>query len=100
VANCHPRIVLGAIFTSAALSYFWSLVFSWALLPVTIAAQAMQPSNRLCRRAAPADYRRNPLVSNLSQPVAVSVATTVLAVICELMLLRAYASRYNRHVHQ
>jgi hypothetical protein len=29
-----PRIVLGAIFASAALSYFWSMVFGWMLLPV------------------------------------------------------------------
>jgi hypothetical protein len=32
------------------------------------------------------------MVSN--HPLAVPVATAVLAVICELMLLRAYASRY------
>ena len=37
-----PRIVLGAIFASAALSYFWSIAFGWMLLPVPITAQAMQ----------------------------------------------------------
>src|SRR5260221_8299438 len=37
-----PRIVLGAIFASAALSYFWSICFGWMLLPVPITAQAMQ----------------------------------------------------------
>jgi hypothetical protein len=37
-----PRIVLGAIFASAAVSYFWSVVFGWMLLPVPTTAQAMQ----------------------------------------------------------
>jgi hypothetical protein len=37
-----PRIVLGAIFASAALNYFWSAVSGRILLPVSITPQAMQ----------------------------------------------------------
>jgi hypothetical protein len=36
------RIVLGTIFASAAVSYFWSVAFGWMLLPVPTTVQAMQ----------------------------------------------------------
>jgi hypothetical protein len=58
-----PRILLGAIFASAALSYFWREVFGWPL-------------------------------QLLLNPLPVPLATVVVVVICEVMLLRAYAIVY------
>ena len=118
-----PRFVLGAIFASAALSYFWSLVFGWALLPVPTTPQAMQfagaiikigylwPLMKAINLAAGVLLivnRAPALAVALLLPVTViivwfqiflnplpmPVATAVLAAICELVLLRAYAGRY------
>jgi hypothetical protein len=118
-----PRIVLGAIFASAALSYFWSVVFGWMLLPVPITAQAMQfagtiikigylwPMMKAINLAAALMLITNrapafavalllPVTVIIVwfqvflNPLPVPVATVALAVVCELMLLRAYAGRY------
>jgi hypothetical protein len=118
-----PRIVLGAIFASAALSYFWSVVFGWMLLPVPITVQAMQfagliikigylwPTMKainlvagllLMANRAPAFAVALLLPVTVIivwfqiflNPLPIPLATVVLAVLCELMLLRAYARRY------
>jgi putative oxidoreductase len=118
-----PRIVLGAIFASAALNYFWSVVFGWMLFPVSITPQAMQFAGVVIKTGYlwPLMKAINLvagilLIANRApafavallvpvtviivwfqvflNPLPIPVATAVLAVICELMLLRAYASRY------
>jgi hypothetical protein len=118
-----PRVVLGAIFASAALNYFWSVVFGWMLLPISITPQAMQFAGviiqigylwplmksinlaagfLLIANRAPAFAVALLLPVTviivwfqiLLNPLPAPVATAVLAVICELLLLRAYASRY------
>jgi putative oxidoreductase len=118
-----PRIVLGAIFAGAALNYFWSMVFGWMLLPVSITPQAMQFAGvviktgylwplmkainlvagiLLIANRAPAFAVALLLPVTVIivwfqiflNPLPIPVATAVLAVICELTLLRAYASRY------
>jgi hypothetical protein len=119
-----PRIVLGAIFAGAALNYFWSVVFGWMPLPVSITPQAMQfageiikigylwpvmKSINLAAGILLIGNRAPAFALALLLPVTVIIvwfqiflnplpgplATVVLAVICELMLLRAYASRYT-----
>ncbi len=118
-----PRIVLGAIFASAALSYFWSIAFGWMLLPVPITAQAMQFAGAIIKigylwplmkainlvagllliaNRAPAFAVALLLPVTLIiiwfqiflNPLPVPLATVVLAILCEVMLLRAYAGRY------
>ena len=118
-----PRIVLGAIFASAALNYFWSAVFGWMLFPVSISPQAMQFAGVVIKTGylwplmkAITLVAGILLIANRApafavallvpvtviivwfqvflNPLPIPVATAVLAVICELMLLRAYASRY------
>jgi hypothetical protein len=118
-----PRIVLGAIFASAALNYFWSVVFGWMLFPVSITPQAMQFAGVVIKTGYlwPLMKAINLvagilLIANRApafavallipvtviivwfqvflNPLPIPVATAVLAVICELLLLRAYASRY------
>ena len=119
-----PRIVLGAIFAGAALNYFWSVVFGWMPLPVSITPQAMQFAGEIIKigylwpvmksinlaagilliaNRAPAVALALLLPVTVIivwfqiflNPLPVPLATVVLAVICELMLLRAYASRYT-----
>lgn len=118
-----PRIVLGAIFASAALSYFWSVVFGWMLLPIPITAQAMQFAGAIIKigylwpimkainlvagillmaNRAPAFALAVLLPVTviivwfqiLLNPLPIPLVTVVLVVICELLLLRAYARRY------
>ena len=118
-----PRILLGVIFASAALSYFWSLVFGWMLLPVPITAPAMEFAGAIIKigylwpmmkainlvagllllaNRAPAFAVALLLPVTVIivwfqiflNPLPVPLATVALAVTCELMLLRAYASRY------
>jgi nicotinamide riboside transporter PnuC len=118
-----PRLVLGAIFASAALNYFWSVVFGWMLFPVSISPQAMQFAGVVIKTGYlwPLMKAINLvagilLIANRApafavallvpvtviivwfqvflNPLPIPVATAVLAVICELMLLRAYAGRY------
>ena len=118
-----PRIVLGAIFASAALNYFWSVAFGRMLLPVAITSQAMQFAGEIIKIGYLWPLMKSInlaagilLIANRApafavalllpvtviivwfqvflNPSPVPVATAVLAVICELLLLRAYASRY------
>jgi putative oxidoreductase len=118
-----PRIVLGAIFAGAALNYFWSVFFGRMLVPVSITPQAMQFAGVVIKTGYlwPLMKAINLvagilLIANRAPAFAVAllvpvtviivwfqvflnpspipIATAVLAVICELMLLRAYASRY------
>ena len=117
------RVVLGAIFASAALNYFWSVAFGWMLFPVSITPQAMQFAGVVIKTGYlwPLMKAINLvagilLIANRApafavallvpvtviivwfqvflNPLPIPVATAVLAVICELMLLRAYANRY------
>ena len=118
-----PRIVLGAVFAGAALNYFWSVAFGWMLFPVSITPQAMQFAGVVIKTGYlwPLMKAINLvagilLIANRApafavallvpvtviivwfqvflNPLPIPVATAVLAVICELMLLRAYANRY------
>lgn len=118
-----PRIVLGAIFASAALNYFWSAVFGWTLLPISITTQAMQFAGEIIRIGYLWPVMKSInlaagilLIANRApafavalllpvtviivwfqvflNPLPVPVATAAVAVICELLLLRAYSSRY------
>jgi hypothetical protein len=118
-----PRIVLGAIFAGAALNYFWSVFLGRMLVPMSITSQAMQfagvviktgylwPLMKLINLGAGILLIANrapafavalllPVTVIIVwfqiflNPLPVPIATAVLAVICELMLLRAYASRY------
>jgi putative oxidoreductase len=118
-----PRIVLGAVFAGAALNYFWSVVFGWMLFPVSITPQAMQFAGVVIKTGYlwPLMKAINLvagilLIANRApafavallvpvtviivwfqvflNPLPIPVATAVLAAICELMLLRAYANRY------
>src|SRR5580692_1339464 len=43
------RIVLGAIFASAALSYFWQQALGWPLLPMRITDRGMQFAEGIIR---------------------------------------------------
>jgi hypothetical protein len=118
-----PRILLGVIFASAALNYFWSVIFGWMFLPISITAQAgrfageiiqigyLWPMMKLINLTAGILLLANrapafavalllPVTVIIVwfqiflNPLPVSVATAAVAVICELLLLRAYASRY------
>ena len=118
-----PRIVLGAIFAGAALNYFWSLVSGWTLLPLSITTQAMQFAGVIIKIGYLWPLMKSInlaagilLIANRApafavalllpvtviivwfqiflNPLPVPVATAVLAVVCELLLLRAYARRY------
>jgi len=118
-----PRIVLGAIFAGAALNYFWSVISGWMLLPLSITPKAMQFAGAIIKIGYLWPLMKSInlaagilLIANRAPAFAVAlllpvtviivwfqiflnslpvpVATAVLAVICELLLLRAYASRY------
>jgi putative oxidoreductase len=118
-----PRFVLGAIFAGAAVNYFWSVVFGWMLLPLSITTQAMQFAGVIIKIGYLWPLMKSInlaagilLIANRApafavalllpvtviivwfqiflNPLPVPVATVVLAVVCELLLLRAYASRY------
>jgi putative oxidoreductase len=118
-----PRIVLGAIFASAALNYFWSVLFGRMLVPISITPEAMQFTDAVIKTGylwplmkainlaagillmanrAPAFALALLLPVTVIivwfqvflNPLPVPVATAVLVVICELLLLRAYARRY------
>jgi hypothetical protein len=43
------RVVLGAIFASAALSYFWQQALGWPLFPMRITDRGMQFSMGIIR---------------------------------------------------
>jgi putative oxidoreductase len=118
-----PRIVLGTIFAGAALNYFWSIVFGRMLVPASITPQAAQFAGGIIKigylwplmksinlaagilliaNRAPAFALAALLPVTVIivwfqiflNPLPVPLATAALAVICELLLLRAYAARY------
>jgi putative oxidoreductase len=118
-----PRVLLGAIFASAALSFFWQEIFGWPLLPVRITARGMQfalvivqvgylwPLMKginlvagvlLIVNRAPAFALALLMPVTvviiwfqiLLNPLPVPLATVVVAVLCEVMLIRAYAGSY------
>ena len=118
------RVALGVIFSSAALNYFWNVLFGRWLFPVSITTQAMQWSGEIVRigylwplmkainlaagvlliaNRAPAFAVALLLPVTvviiwfqvLLNPLPVPLVTSLLAVICELILLHAYASRYT-----
>jgi len=116
-------LVLGAIFASAALNYFWSVAFGSMLVPVSVTSQAMQFAGMIIKTGYlwPLMKAINLtagilLIANrapafavalllpvtviivwfqvLLNPLPVPMATAALEVFCELLLLRAYAGRY------
>ena len=118
-----PRIVLGAIFASAALNYFWSVVFGWMLLPLSITSRAMQFAGEIIQIGYLWPLMKSInltagvlLIANRApafavalllpvtviiiwfqvflNPLPIPMATVLLAVVCELLLLRAYVRRY------
>ena len=118
-----PRVVLGAIFASAAVSYFCSVLYGRPLLPVPITPRAMQFAGAIINIGYlwPLTKAINLvagmlLIANcvpafalalllpvtviivwfqvMLNPLPVPLGTCALAVACELLLLRAYASRY------
>jgi putative oxidoreductase len=118
-----PRILLGAIFASAALNYFWSVVFGQTLVPVSITPEAMQFAGMIIKigylwplmkainlfagillmaNRAPAFALALLLPVTviivwfqvLLNPLPIPMATAAVEVVCELLLLRAYAGRY------
>ena len=117
------RVVLGAIFASAAISYFWREVFGWPLLPVPITPRGMEWALSIIRvgylwplmkginltAGLLLMFNRAPafalaLLAPITvviiwfqiffNPLPIPLATVVVAVACELILLRAYASSY------
>jgi putative oxidoreductase len=118
-----PRIALGAIFATAALSYFWEQIFGWPLLPVQISERGLQfaltiikvgylwPLMKLINLASAIllIVNRAPafalaLLAPITvviiwfqiclNPLPVPLATVVVVAACELLLLRAYAPCY------
>ena len=118
-----PRVVLGVIFASAALSYFWMQIFGWPLLPVQISEQGLRFALSIVKTGylwplmkfinltagillianrAPAFALA--LLAPITvvivwfqiflNPLPIPLATVAVVVICELLLLRAYAARY------
>src|SRR5580698_2633619 len=118
-----PRLVLGAIFASAALNYFWSVAFGRMLVPVSITPEAMQFAGMIIKTGYLWPLMKGInlaagilLIANrapafalalllpvtviivwfqiLLNPLPVPMATAAVEVACELLLLRAYAGRY------
>jgi len=118
-----PRMVLGIIFASAALSYFWMEALGWPLLPVRISDQGLQFALSIIRvgylwplmkfinlvagsllilNRAPAFALA--LLAPITvviiwfqiflNPLPVPLVTVAVVILCEVMLLRAYAKSY------
>jgi len=119
-----PRIVLGVIFASAAVSYFWMRAFGWPLLPVRISDQGLQFALSIIKvgylwplmksinlvagflliiNRAPAFALA--LLAPITvvivwfqiflNPLPVPLVTVAVVILCEVMLLRAYAKSYG-----
>lgn len=118
-----PRIALGIIFASAAVSYFWMEAFGWPLLPVRISDHGLQFALSIIKvgylwplmksinlvaglllivNRAPA-FALALLVpitvviiwfQVFLNPLPVPLATVAVVIVCEVMLLRAYANSY------
>ena len=118
-----PRLVLGALFAGAALNYFWSVAFGRMLVPVSVTSEAMQFAGMIIKAGYlwPLMKAINLtagilLITNRApafavalllpvtviivwfqlflNPLPMPMATAAVEVLCELLLLRAYASRY------
>lgn len=117
------RITLGATFSSAALNYFWTVLCGRSLFPVSITSQAREWSGEIIQIGYLWPLMKGInltagllLIANRAPAFAVAlllpvtviiiwfqiflnplpgpIATTVLIVTCELILLRAYARHY------
>jgi len=118
-----PRVVLGIIFASAAVNYFWMEALGWPLLPVHISDRGLQFALSIIKvgylwplmksinlaagfllivNRAPA-FALALLVpitvviiwfQVLLNPLPVPLATVAVVVCCEVMLVRAYAKSY------
>jgi putative oxidoreductase len=118
-----PRIVLGIIFASAAVSYFWMEAFGWPLLPARISDHGLQFALSIIKvgylwplmksinlvagfllivNRAPA-FALALLVpitvvivwfQVFLNPLPVPLATVAVVIFCEVMLVRAYANSY------
>jgi hypothetical protein len=118
-----PRLVLGSIFASAAVSYFWMEAFGWPLLPARISDHGLQFALSIIKvgylwplmksinlvagflliiNRAPAFALAllAPITVVIAwfqiflNPLPVPLATVAVVVSCELLLLRAYATCY------
>jgi putative oxidoreductase len=118
-----PRVVLGLIFAVAALNYFWQEAFGWPLVPLQITVRGEQfvveiikvgylwPLMKAINLAAGIlliANRAPPFALALLAPVTVIIiwfqvflnplpiplVTVAVVALCELLLLRAYASSY------
>jgi hypothetical protein len=118
-----PRVVLGVIFASAALNYFWMRIFGWPLLPVKISEQGLHFALSIIRTGYLWPLMKSInlaagilLITNHApafalallvpitvviiwfqiflNPLPIPLATVAVVVICELLLLRAYAPHY------
>ena len=118
-----PRVVLGLLFAVAALSYFWQEAFGWPLVPLQITERGQQfavgiikvgylwPLMKainlgagilLIANRAPAFALA--LLAPVTviiiwfqvflNPLPIPLVTVALVILCELLLLRAYASSY------
>lgn len=117
------RVVLGLIFATAAINYFWQVIFGWAFLPLPVTPQGRQfaggiiaagylwPGMKLINLAAGillVMNRAPAFALALLAPITVvivwfqlafnplpsALTTTAVVVVCEALLLRAYAPCY------
>jgi hypothetical protein len=118
-----PRLTLGLVFASAAVNYFWQRLFGWPLFPVSVTHQGLEfvlgiinvgylwplmKSINLVAGLLLIANRAPAFALALLAPITVviiwfqiflnplpgPVATVVVVVACELLLLRAYAGSY------
>jgi len=118
-----PRLLLGTIFAAAALNYFWSVVFGSMLVPVSVTSQGMQFAGMIIKTGYLWPLMKSInlaagilLITNrvpafavalllpvtviivwfqvFLNPLPVPMGTAAVEVVCELLLLRAYANRY------
>ena len=118
-----PRVLLGLIFATAAINYFWQVAFEWAFLPLAVTSQGkafaggiiaagyLWPGMKLTNLTAGillVTNRAPAFALALLAPITVVIAwfqlafnplpgaltTTAVVVVCELFLLRAYAPCY------
>jgi hypothetical protein len=118
-----PRVVLGAVFATAAINYFWEVAFGWPFLPLPvtprgkafagsiIAAGYLWPAMKLINLTASGMLVMNrapafalALLAPITvvivwfqlafNPLPLALTTTAVVVVCEALLLRAYAPCY------
>ena len=117
------RVVLGLVFAAAAINYFWQVALGWAFLPLPvtpqgkafagsiIAAGYLWPLMKLINLTAGTLLVTNrapafalALLAPITvvivwfqlafNPLPLALITTVVVVVCELLLFRAYARCY------